>query len=97
MKLKQLKQQITHVEIVDVLTLTQSNKPFAACIAITVLRRPFNQPVPYPHEFTSYEDAATFTLNLNLKDVYNVKIVTFEKKMVEQLVSNYEVYVRDEE
>ena len=92
-----LKQQMTHTEIIDAITKIQKQKPFATTIAITVSRRPFNQTVPYPHEFTSYGEAATFISNLDLKDVYNVKIVTFEKKMVERLVSDYTVYVRGEE
>ena len=85
-------------EILEKLLETQRRRPKINAVLITVYHCSDTiQPEPYPFEFKSYNEAMAFIRELDIKDVYKIRVVVEPFRPVQYVEPRFEVYNKGDE
>ena len=85
-------------EILEKLLEAQQYRPQINAVLITVYHY-FDtiQPEPFPIEFKSYDEAMAFIRELDIKDVYEIRVVVEPFRPVQYVEPRFEVYSKRKE
>jgi hypothetical protein len=85
-------------EILEQLWDAQLFRPKINALLITVWRKEsVPRPDPYPFEFKTYDEARAFIRDLDVGDVYKIRVVLEPFRPVQHIEPNYEVCVKESE